>query len=197
MVRRLFLFVLALVLVGCVAERDRVASTPPDSVQNAVETAIQDLDAMRESLAATIDTPSVNQQTFARVCKPVGRRAQRMAKERGWTVQQLAQKYRNPAHAPDSEADSVHVQFGQNPEQTAAWVRTVRDDARGWRYFRRITVQPSCLACHGPKDQRPEFVKQTYPNDRAYGFDVGDLRGLYAVFVADSTMTPDSGSLRP
>ena len=53
----------------------------------------------------------------------------------------------------------------------------------GIRYFRRIVVEPACLACHGEQSARPDFVLQGYPNDRAYGFAVGDLRGLYAVFV--------------
>jgi hypothetical protein len=49
-------------------------------------------------------------------------------------------------------------------------------------------VQPSCLACHGPKDERPAFVKKDYPEDRAYGFEDGDLRGIYAVFVPDTSV---------
>jgi hypothetical protein len=55
----------------------------------------------------------------------------------------------------------------------------------GLRYLRRIRVDAACLACHGPKDRRPEFVEQRYPDDRAYDFDVGDLRGLYSVFIPD------------
>lgn len=47
----------------------------------------------------------------------------------------------------------------------------------------RITVDRACLACHGAKEERPAFVKENYPGDRAYGFEVGDLRGAYSVFV--------------
>ena len=43
----------------------------------------------------------------------------------------------------------------------------------------------ACLACHGANDARPEFVKQGYPEDKAFDFEVGDLRGLYSVFVPD------------
>nr|WP_279354664.1 DUF3365 domain-containing protein [Salinibacter sp.] len=57
----------------------------------------------------------------------------------------------------------------------------------GWRYAHRITVQPSCLACHAPKDERPAFVKKDHPEDRAYGFDDGDLQGVHAVFVPDTS----------
>jgi hypothetical protein len=50
-------------------------------------------------------------------------------------------------------------------------------------------VQPSCLACYGPKDERPAFVKKDYPEDRAYSFEDGDLRGIYAVLVPDTSAT--------
>lgn len=50
-------------------------------------------------------------------------------------------------------------------------------------------VGAACLACHGEKNTRPEFVKEKFPEDRAHGFNAGDLRGLYSVFVADSTLT--------
>lgn len=37
------------------------------------------------------------------------------------------------------------------------------------------------MACHGTKTSRPAFVKQNYPDDKAFDFKVGDLRGMYAV----------------
>lgn len=184
-----FIFLLsAALLTGCVSDSEPTPSAPPDSIQHTVESAILDLNSMRESLAKTINPDSVDRQTFAEVCKPVGKKAQSLAQSHDWVVEQLARKYRNPAHQPDAEADSIHAEFIHNPERTDAWLRTVRDDTPGWRYFRRIPVESSCLACHGPKDERPAFVLKNYPEDRAYGFDEGDLRGLYAVFVPDSTI---------
>ncbi len=185
---RLVLAVLVAVLLGCGSDSEPSSSTPPDSVQRVVETSIHDLNAMRESLAKTMDPETVDRETFARVCKPVRKRARSMAQFRGWAVQQLARKYRNPAHQLDPEAGSISAQFAHDPERTEAWLRTVRDETPGWRYFRRIPVESSCLACHGAKERRPRFVKERYPEDRAYGFEEGDLRGLYAVFVPDSTI---------
>jgi hypothetical protein len=69
-------------------------------------------------------------------------------------------------------------------------VRTTFKGQAGTRYFRRITVEPACLACHGKREARPEFVKKNYPQDKAFGFAAGDLRGVYSVFI------PDSGSRR-
>ncbi|MEN8446840.1 MAG: DUF3365 domain-containing protein, partial [Cyanobacteria bacterium J06555_13] len=55
----------------------------------------------------------------------------------------------------------------------------------GNRYYRRINVEASCLACHGQKDNRPQFVKDNYSQDLAFDFNVGNLRGMYAVFIPD------------
>lgn len=188
-----FLFGLVLGLGGCGSpESDTSArSQPSDSIRQSVEQKIRALNQMRESLAATIDTPTVDKSTFQRVCKPVGKRAKEIGAENGWVVQQLAKKYRNPAHKLDAEAETLHERFATSPELTDTWIRTVRDNTEGWRYARRITVQSSCLACHGPKEQRPAFVKKGYPDDRAYGFEEGDLRGLYSVFVP----VPDADTL--
>jgi hypothetical protein len=179
-----------LVLGGCGAPDSGTApaSQPPDSVRRAVEQSIRALNQMRESLAATIDTPAVDKGTFKRVCAPVGKRARELGQENGWAVQQLAKKYRNPANQLDAEARRLHRQFADSAGLTERWIRTTRDGTEGWRYARRITVRPSCTACHGPKEQRPEFVKTGDPDDRAYGFEAGDLRGLYSVFVPDSTV---------
>lgn len=183
----------AVLIAGCApSDSDTTASqTPPDSIRQDVETSIASLNEMRESLAATIDTPAVDKRTVKRVCKPVGQRAKKLSADRGWTVQQLAKKYRNPAHEPDEEARRLHEEFATSPELTERWIRTTRNGHEGWRYARRITVESSCLACHGPKEKRPTFVKQGYPEDRAYGFEEGDLRGIYSVFVPD-TSTSDA-----
>lgn len=187
--------VLAILASGCGGtDSDPAASAvssdrPPDAVRQAVEDSIAAIDQMRISLAATIDTPSVDKSTFKRVCAPVGKRAKKLGSDHNWTVQQLAEKYRNPNHTLDDEAREFYETFASSPDTTGLWVRTTRNGAEGWRYARRITVQHSCLACHGPKEQRPDFVKNGYPDDQAYGFKAGDLRGLYAVFVPDSTVS--------
>lgn len=63
------------------------------------------------------------------------------------------------------------------------WEKETVNDQPGTRYYRRITVEASCLACHGLKDNHPQFVKNNYPQDLAYNFKVDDLRGMYAVFI--------------
>ncbi len=149
-----------------------------------VETTVADIDAMRSALATTFDPDSaVTRATFARVCKPVGMRLKQTAKAHGWRVQQLSHKNRNPAHTLDAEAEPVYQRFLDDASLTDVWMASAQGGVRGARYLRRITVEPTCLACHGPKDDRPAFVKEGYPGDRAYDFVPGDLRGVYSVTV--------------
>ncbi|NER81725.1 MAG: DUF3365 domain-containing protein [Leptolyngbya sp. SIO1D8] len=163
------------------------AETNPTELAKAVEE-IEHLDAMRSGLASTLEgaTEVPTLQTMKEVCKPVGMRAQQLGQENGWQVKQIARKYRNPAHAPDdSHARMALAKFEQNPELTGFWERETLAGEVGTRYYRRINVEASCLACHGAKRDRPQFVKDNYPQDLAYDFNVGDLRGMYAVFMPD------------
>jgi len=155
----------------------------PDELPMVVKE-VEALNSMRSALAMTI-TGEADQATFAQVCKPVGARMKQLMEERGWKVAQLSEKYRNPSNKPDWEAKLAYKMMEDSPELMGLWKQTEMDSEKGVRYFRRIVVEESCLACHGRKADRPEFVKAGYPDDRAYGFKVGDLRGIYSVFVAE------------
>lgn len=170
-------------LVGCSSPEEQDSE---DAMRADVEQHIEDLDAMRSNLAQTVTEPDVDRETFARVCRPVGQRAQEIAAENNWVVQQLAERNRNPNNELDEEAREVFERFKADPELRHLWRETRFDGTAGQRYFHRITVEESCLACHGAREDRPDFIKEGYPEDRAYGFEAGDLRGLYSVFVPDS-----------
>lgn len=149
---------------------------------------IEQLDAMRSGLASSLEgtTEPPTLQTMKEVCKPVGMKAMQLSKENGWQVKQLARKYRNPAHAPDNlHATMALAKFERDPELMGFWAPETLNGQTGTRYYRRIAVEASCLACHGVKSDRPQFVKENYPKDLAYDFNVGDLRGMYAVFIPD------------
>jgi hypothetical protein len=163
------------------------AQTNPTALAKAVQE-IEQLDNLRSSLASTIEgrTEEPTMQTMKEVCKPVGMKAMQLSEENGWQVKQIASKYRNPAHAPDDlQSKLALARFEQNPELMGFWDREIVNDQAGTRYYRRINVEASCLACHGLKNNRPQFVKDNYPQDLAYSFHVGDLRGMYSVFIPD------------
>lgn len=146
------------------------------------------LDRMRISLASSLEgsTEEPTMDTMREVCMPVGKRAMAIGQDNGWTVRQVASNYRNPDHAPiGSQETEVIDLFAKHPELNGLWESASAEQGAGVNYYRRIDVQASCLACHGSRDSRPAFIQEKYPNDRAFNFKVGDLRGMYAVFIPE------------
>lgn len=160
-------------------EKNRVdAELLADAVRVAEE-----IDALRSTLAASLDPEEmeVNKETFALVCKPVGMRAKKIAIQKDWEFFQLAIKYRNPKNKADPQAVKATNLFKRYPELRGFWANDTRPGKMAFRYFRRITIEPACLACHGEKEKRPEFIKKKYLDDRAFGFSPDDLRGVYSI----------------
>jgi hypothetical protein len=143
------------------------------------------LDAMRSSLAATFAQSGapVDLAAFGQVCKPVGMAMQQGATANGWMARQVATKFRNPSNSADADAASQLQRFETDSALRAVILTTTMNGRPGVRYLRRITIESSCLLCHGEKSTRPAFVVTNYPQDRAFGFKVGDLRGAYSVFI--------------
>ena len=52
--------------------------------------------------------------------------------------------------------------------------------------MRAIPLSPSCLTCHGSENDIPPVVKdhiqKLYPEDRATGYALGDVRGAFSVW---------------
>jgi hypothetical protein len=165
------------------------ASPPVDSAALAkAVVAMEQLDQMRISLASTLEgrTEEPTIETMKEVCKPVGMRAIAIGKENGWQVRQVAGKYRNPDHTPANPQESQVIDlFTRHPEINGLWEPAMAEQGTGLNYYRRINVQPSCLACHGTRASRPAFIKDNYPDDKAFDFKVGDLRGMYAVYLPE------------
>jgi hypothetical protein len=182
----MFLMTIAIVFITIPTIPAYAQTNPAELAEAVVE--IENLDAMRSDLASSLEGTDVEptMQTMKEVCMPVGMRAKQLSQENSWQVKQIAQKYRNPAHAPDNlHAQIALAQFVQQPELKGMWERETINNQPGTRYYRRIDVEASCLVCHGAKGDRPQFVKANYPQDLAYDFKVGDLRGMYAVFMPD------------
>lgn len=176
--------VLAVTALGNAAPAEAQA----DSGVAAAVLTIEQVDALRSSLARTfLQTGApAGKQTFVEVCRPVGQAMKDASAQHGWIGRQVAVKYRNPANAADPEAARMLERFAQDSTLRAVTLRTYVNGRAGTRYLRRITVEPSCLLCHGAREARPAFVREEYPDDRAFDFRAGDLRGAYSVFIPDS-----------
>lgn len=100
------------------------------------------------------------------------------------TFRVTSDEYRNPANAPDSfETNSIEL-FKNDKD------RQYNDALENgvYRYSQPILVQQACLKCHGdPKDAPPEVIEK-YGDKKAFGYKIGDVRGIISVQLPDVTV---------
>lgn len=86
-------------------------------------------------------------------------------------------EYRQPANKPDDFENNAIAAFKDNRDLTYI------DGYQGniYRYARPIFVKKGCLKCHGnPEDAPPEVIEK-YGSEKAFGYKVGDVRGIISV----------------
>ncbi|MDO8310468.1 MAG: DUF3365 domain-containing protein [Sideroxyarcus sp.] len=123
------------------------------------------------------------------VCKDMApKMAGEISRQTGWKIKRVSLKARNDARAiPDAWEKAALEDFdkraaaGEPPAQLEKGEKIDNE----YRYVKALPVQPLCLSCHGPADQFNPAVKaalgQHYPNDRATGYAVGQIRGAISV----------------
>ena len=106
----------------------------------------------------------------------------------GWKIKRVSLKPRNAARAtPDAWEKAALEDFdkraaaGEAPAQLEKGA-TVDNE---YRYVKALPTQALCLGCHGSADQLSPGVKtvlaELYPDDRATGYSLGQIRGAISV----------------
>jgi hypothetical protein len=141
---------------------------------------LEELDYMRKNLAsALIDMEEpVTAATFREVCAPVGKSMKEWAAQEKISARQVSERNRNPLNSPDETELNILSHFRDNPERLY-----VVNQLDGLKIYRRISITAGCTKCHGAKDERPLFIREGYPGDKAFGFKEGELRGIYSVSI--------------
>ncbi len=108
----------------------------------------------------------------------------------GWQVRRTAIKLRNAAHdAPDAWEKGVLEMFekkiaeGADPKKLARFEIMEKDGKKVFRFMKAIPVGKPCLTCHGEavKPELLKAIKAHYPDDKATGFKLGQLRGAFSL----------------
>ncbi|OYT75450.1 MAG: hypothetical protein CFK49_03020 [Armatimonadetes bacterium JP3_11] len=125
------------------------------------------------------------------VCAQVAQSlTQQIGREQGVNIRRVSLKNRNPRNTPDAWERRILQQWerdqkaGKPLQEVAEW-RTERGQ-RVYRYMRPIMVaMPLCLECHGTqiKPEVRRLIRERYPNDKATGYQLGDLRGAFSVKI--------------
>jgi hypothetical protein len=114
----------------------------------------------------------------------------------GWEIKRTTLLARNPANEPDAlerEAlDRFHAAEAEGQEPTASYAE--RTPTGDYRYYRPLRIASLCIGCHGPAETLDpavrEILAQRYPDDRAVGYQVDDLRGLVRVTIPAGAIGP-------
>jgi len=114
---------------------------------------------------------------------------QQVASDQGMHLGRVSLKNRNPANAPNEWQRAVLEDFEQQKKAgkdvtTLAWSETAGlDGEREFRFMKAIPTGGVCLSCHGTmiSPEVSQVLAETYPQDRATGFNEGDIRGAFVV----------------
>ncbi len=113
-----------------------------------------------------------------------------LAEEAGVELIRVSQKLRNPDNAPDEWEDKVLVLFQTKvaagndiAKLEHSEVIVTPEGDKQFRYMKAIPVIETCLVCHGndvKHDVKAEIAR-IYPEDKAIGYKLGDLRGAFSL----------------
>ena len=107
----------------------------------------------------------------------------------GWQVRRTSLKVRNPANSPDDFELNVLEDFEHSKNDNADitsltyYKMTENGERVVFRYMKAIPTDELCLTCHGNNIEKSLSVKieDLYPEDRARGFEKGDIRGAFSL----------------
>ena len=111
--------------------------------------------------------------------------------KKGVFIRRVSFKIRNPNNIPDDFEKKILNKFEllkQNNEldDKTEHSEIVKDGEFIYlRYLKPILVQAECLNCHGKENEISsevkELITQKYPDDKAVGYAIGELRGAVSV----------------
>jgi len=112
----------------------------------------------------------------------------------GVMIRRVGTRVRNPSNTPDSLEQRILAYYeaeraaGRPLLELREVARTADDGSWELRLLRPITVLERCTVCHGSTEQIPSTtaarITSRYPDDKATGYAVGDLRGAITVRIA-------------
>ncbi len=114
-----------------------------------------------------------------------------LSQKNGLLIGRTSLKIRNPKNAPDAWETKVLKEFearkarGEDPATLEHSAVVTHHGKKEFRYMKALPVAQGmpCPVCHGEKIEPAVLAKlqQLYPQDKATGYKVGDLRGAVTI----------------
>lgn len=109
----------------------------------------------------------------------------------GVVIRRTSNDYRNPANQPTEDEKGLLEAYEYNEKNQVKNEPNIQkiNDGTVLLYTKAITIPGGlCLNCHGMpgtdiKEETMEKIKELYPEDKANGHQVGDLRGMWSISI--------------
>ncbi|MDD5030835.1 MAG: EAL domain-containing protein [Rhodoferax sp.] len=100
----------------------------------------------------------------------------------GLRFNNVSDRPRNQNNAADAVELEDMAWFRANPKAKDRILDIQDASGKSFYHFAApIWIEPYCLKCHGERSATPAAIRDTY--DQAYGYKVGDLRGVLSIHV--------------
>ncbi|MGE4457349.1 MAG: DUF3365 domain-containing protein [Arcobacteraceae bacterium] len=110
--------------------------------------------------------------------------------EEGISIKRVSLANRNPKSYPEEDEKKVLEAFTLLADSLSYLPHEIvqlKEDGVYKIYFPSVMSSKNCKACHGLANQTnlevQQFMKKRYPNDKAFGFKTGQIRGAVIVTV--------------
>ena len=110
-----------------------------------------------------------------------------VAKKYNVSIKRTSLKIRNENNKPTKTETEILSQYATSILEGTKLKPIVSKDKSGKvHFYAPIKLEAKCLACHGTVGKEvtvktDSILKALYPNDKATGFQVGDLRGIMSI----------------
>lgn len=101
----------------------------------------------------------------------------------GITLRRITSKARNEGHIAKNDLEAKTLIEMDSLKKPI--IKKVSNNH--FQFYKPLIVKEACLKCHGSIEQIGEnslgLIKKSYPNDKATGYKVGDVRGVFLVDI--------------
>jgi len=100
-------------------------------------------------------------------------------------VKRISLKYRNAANKPSEDEAKVLHALESLKEAKAMPKFVLQKNKNNFKFFKPLVIKKGvCLKCHGNIEGKVStFMKEHYPQDKATGYKMHDLRGAVVVTI--------------
>jgi hypothetical protein len=109
-----------------------------------------------------------------------------VAFEQNATVQRVSDKPRNPRNAANDKELEYIQRYQQALAKAEDWDHQIDQTDQRNTFYTPIITQPLCLNCHGElgsdvEDKLYVRIRSQYPQDKAIGYGLTEVRGLWKI----------------